>query len=55
MKVCGEKEKERNKEREPERNRRRERVKAGLVQVGFRQSVCYFRRAEGGRMRERDG
>lgn len=30
-------------------------VKAGLVQVGFRQSVCYFRRAEGGRTRERDG
>lgn len=32
-----------------------EQVKAGLVQVGFRQSVCYFRRAEGGRTRERDG
>lgn len=26
-----------------------EQVKAGLVQVGFRQSVRYFRRAEGGR------
>lgn len=30
-------------------------VKAGLVQVGFRQSLCYFRRAEGGSARERDG
>ncbi len=30
-------------------------VKAGLVQVGFRQSVCYFRRAQRGRARERDG
>lgn len=38
-----------------ERKRDSEYVKAGLVQVGFRQSVCYFRRAEGGRTRERDG
>lgn len=30
-----------------------EQVKAGLVQVGFRQSVRYFRRAEGGRGREK--
>lgn len=41
--------------REGKRREMVSKVKAGLVQVGFRQSVCYFRRAEGGRAGERDG